>query len=110
MPTEARHILDRVNEISFNATLICELQAMDLVSDLAKEGIRAGERRLKHIKVHMVEDEVLMSSLGFSSKLNTSWEFLEYLFNHGRTRADAWLATHGGSIGERWTFDVRSLD
>lgn len=110
LPVESRHILDRVNEISFNATLIRELQAMDLVSGLAKAGVQSSERRLKHIKVHMIADELLMGSLGFSSKLNTSWEFLMHLLDQGRRCADAWLTTHGGAIGKHSTFDVRSLD
>ncbi|MEX2649721.1 MAG: patatin-like phospholipase family protein [Alphaproteobacteria bacterium] len=109
VPMDARHIIDRVNEISFNATLIRELRAMDLVNSIVEKGASGGTRRLKHIKVHMIEDEALMGELGFSSKLNASWDFLTFLRDRGRDATGAWLAEHADELGRRSTFDVSAL-
>jgi hypothetical protein len=34
---------------------------------------------------------------------------LEYLFDLGRQRADAWVGRHGADIGHRSTFDLQTL-
>lgn len=108
VPKDARHIMDRANEIGFNATLIRELRSIELINKLSRGGsLSAGARHLKHMKIHMIEDEALMAELGFSSKLNAAWDFLFFLFDHGRRVADAWLVDHRDDLGVRSTWQAK---
>jgi len=106
VPTDARHILDRANEISFNATLIRELWAMDLINSILHHLAPDGGRQLKAMRIHMIRNESLMAGLGFSSKLNASWDFLVHLRDEGRAAAERWLLGDGLGLGRRTTFDI----
>jgi NTE family protein len=107
-PRSAREILDRVNEITFNASLQREFRAIDFVSRLIEEG-KLDPARYKHVLVHRIEAEDDMKSLGVSSKLNAEWEFLRHLFEIGRNAADLWLARHFDDLGRRSTVDIRAM-
>ena len=108
VPRQARDILNRLNEITFNASLLRELRAIDFVTRLMDEGRLEGTG-YRRVLVHMVEDEMTLSALGASSKLNTEHAFLEMLFTKGRLAADHWVATNFDAVGERSTLDIRNL-
>ena len=107
-PHTARDILNRLNEITFNASLLRELRAVDFVTRLLEEGRMEGTG-YRRVLVHMVEDEATLSSLGASSKMNAERAFIEMLFHRGRATADAWLALHFADIGKKSTIDIRKL-
>jgi NTE family protein len=108
VPRQAREILNRLNEITFNASLLRELRAIDFVTRLMDEGRLEGTG-YRRVLVHMVEDEMTLSALGASSKLNTEHDFLEMLFTKGGQAADHWIASHFEDIGERSTVSIRDL-
>lgn len=105
VPNSAQEILNRVNEISFNSSMMREMRAICFVNRLIEEGIIA-PNRMKHILIHMIEAEELMAQLGCSSKLNTNWGFLTRLRDIGRERADDWLAKNFAKLGLQATVDV----
>lgn len=107
-PHTARDILNRLNEITFNASLLRELRAVDFVTRLMDEGRMEGTG-YRRVHVHMVEDEAALSSLGASSKMNAEHAFIDMLFHRGRTATDAWLNQHSAGIGVRSTIDIRRL-
>jgi NTE family protein len=106
-PRTARAILDRMNEITFNSSLLREFRAIDFVARMLEEG-RLDPEEYEAIRVHMVTADAL-SDLGASSKLNTEWEFLTHLRDLGRAAADRWLAEDLAGVGERATVDVRAM-
>jgi NTE family protein len=108
VPRSARDILNRVNEITFNASLLRELRTIDFVTRLLDEGRLEGTG-YRRVLVHMVEDEMSLSALGASSKLNTEHEFLDMLFTKGRNAAERWIATHFDDVGRKSTLDIRNL-
>jgi NTE family protein len=108
VPRTARDILNRLNEITFNASLLRELRAIDFVTRLMDEGRLEGTG-YRRVFVHLVEDEMALSALGASSKLNTEHEFLEMLFVKGRQATEHWIAAHFDDVGERSTIDIRQL-
>jgi NTE family protein len=108
VPRTARDILNRLNEITFNASLLRELRTIDFVTRLMDEGRLEGTG-YRRVLVHMVEDEMSLSALGASSKLNTEHEFLDMLFAKGRQATEHWLATHFEALGERSTVNIRDL-
>ena len=107
-PTTARDILGRMNEITFNASLLREFRAIDFVSRLLEEG-KLDPEKYKHILVHRIEAEDEIKPLGASSKLNAEWAFLQHLFGIGRAAAGDWLDDNYEDLGKRSTVDIRAM-
>jgi NTE family protein len=110
-PHSAPAILDRLNEISFNASVVLELNAIEAINTMLRELAQSGVNyagRYKPIRLHAMRDDGFMAQLGFASKNSTSWEFLVRLHEVGHQTADAWLRAHAGDIGVRSSFDVRA--
>ncbi|MEM6676410.1 MAG: patatin-like phospholipase family protein [Pseudomonadota bacterium] len=107
VPKTAREILNRVNEITFNSSLLRELRAIDFVRRLKEtDHLPEGYREMR---VHIIEARKRMRPLGASSKLNSEWAFLRHLFEIGREAADRWLQKNFDEIGHRSTLDVRQM-
>ena len=107
-PKTAREILDRVNEITFNSSLLRELRAIDFVGRLLDDG-KLDAREYCRINIHVIEGQEAMAGFGASSKLNAEWAFLRHLFDIGRDRAAAWLDANHGDIGDHSTINTRAL-
>lgn len=106
-PTSARDILDRLNEISFNAVLLKELRMMALLRQLAPSGDSEGARWAR-MRMHRVTSTTV-AELGASSKLISEWAFLEMLRDEGRRTAEAFLEQHGAALGTSSTYDIDQL-
>ena len=107
-PQSAREILDRVNEITFNSSLLRELRAIDFVQRLLDEGkLDPEDYRRLHLHVVEAHDEIL--PMGASSKINAEWAFLLHLFDIGRRSAADWLEATYEHLGQRSTVDTRSM-
>ena len=98
VPQTAQAILDRINTLSFNSSLMREMRAISFVNRLVDRGFDEGGR-LRKVLIHCIDAEEEMSDLGVSSKLNVQRNFLEWLFELGRSRADAFLREHFEKIG-----------
>jgi NTE family protein len=108
VPKRATDIHDRINEISFNSSLMRELRTIAFVTRLIDEG-RLDAGRYKRLNLHAVEAEKELASLTVSSKLNADEAFLTWLFELGRRRAEAWLAAHGDKIGRASSLDLAAF-
>lgn len=106
VPTTAAEIMNRVNEISFNSSLMREMRAISFVTDLIDAG-KLDNQSYKRVNVHWIEAENRMRGLGVSSKLNGRLEFLLHLKEIGRQAADAWLGANFDAIGRRSTIDIK---
>jgi NTE family protein len=104
-PTTAMEIMDRVNEITFNAGLVGEMRAIEFVTRLLQEQRLEG-RRYKALRLHMIGDDAALAEHGAASKMNTDPRFLEWLRQRGQQVAAGWLAAHRQDIGKRQTLDV----
>lgn len=98
IPQTAQAILDRINTLSFNSSLMREMRAINFVNRLVEKGFD-DNGRLKKMLIHCIDAEAEMSGLGASSKLNVSRDFLNRLFELGRRQADAFLTTNFKKIG-----------
>jgi NTE family protein len=105
IPTTATEIMNRLNEISFNSSLMREMRSVSFVTDLIDQG-KLDPNQYKHVNVHWIEAERQMRGLGVSSKLNARMDFLLHLKEIGRDVAERWIATHFDAIGERSTIDI----
>ena len=108
VPTNARDILDRLNEITFNATLVQEIEAIDAVNELKANG-HAFDSPYKRIRLHEIKDEPNLARLGHASKSNTDWNFLLELRDLGRQAAKRWLRTSLNDVGRKTTADMHRM-
>lgn len=99
-------IVNRVNEINFNSSLIAEMRAVDFVKRLIAEG-KLDDDLYKDLRVHRIYDTAAFSKLTASSKLNPSLEFFLQLKEWGRSSTEKWLEAHKKDIGKRCTVDIR---
>jgi NTE family protein len=106
-PRSAREIINRVNEVSFNATLMKELRMIAVLRQISNPGDSEGARWAK-MRIHRITSDA-MTELGYSSKLNAEWEFLCMLRDEGRRSAETFLERHGADLGTRPTFDLDNL-
>ena len=83
LPTNSRAIINRMQEISFNSSLMREMRAIAFVTQLIDEGKIAGGKRMY---MHLIEAEDVIRDLAGSSKMNGTWKFLMHLFEIGRER------------------------
>lgn len=106
-PRSARDILNRLNEIAFNATLLKELRMIALLRQVADPGNTEG-RLWGEMRMHRITSP-MMNQLGASSKLNAEWEFLTMLRDEGRRAATEFGEKHADDIGVRATFDFDAM-
>lgn len=107
LPRSARDIINRVNEVSFNSSLIKELRAIVLTQTRMREsGVDLG-----HLEtfLHIIHTDEEVKDLAASSKLNAEWDYLQLLFERGRGWASAWLDAHFEDIGQRSTLDLDEM-
>jgi NTE family protein len=111
VPTTAREILDRMNNISFNSTLMREMRAVAFVSELVGEHVLGthNNHRLRPINFHMIEAEETMDRLGASSKFNPDAAFLRSLKTLGRETAENWLEEAFPKVGVESSIDLQNL-
>ena len=106
-PRSANEILNRLNEVSFNATLMKELRMIALLRQVADPGTGEGGRWAR-MRTHRILTE-MMTELGSSSKMNAERAFLDLLREEGRRAASAFLEAHADDIGNRSTTDLDEL-
>jgi NTE family protein len=105
-PRTSEGIEDRVNELSFNSSLMLEMRKVEFVERLLKEGFNPGGK-FRHLNMHNINPETDIWDLNVSSKLNATWEFLTDMRDLGRRYAHEWLEVNYDSIGVKSTCNLR---
>ena len=106
-PRTATEILNRMNEITFNSSLLKEFRAIEFVDRLIGEG-KLDPSDYKEVRLHRIEATEEISALSASSKFNTEWPFFLHLRDIGRDAAELWLEEHYDQIGKESSFDIRN--
>jgi len=104
LPRAASEILNRLNEVAFNAVLIKELRMIALLRRVADPGDEEG-KKWAGMRVHRVANDV-MKVLNASSKLIAEWDFFCLLREEGRRSAQSFLEHHAMDLGQRSTLDL----
>ena len=106
-PQTAREILNRINEITFNASLLSEFRSIGFMRGLAETGVvrKLTGRKQGSLRLHRIAGAEELSDLSSSSKFNTEWPFFLHLRDLGRAAADAFLQKNFAAIGRRGTLD-----
>ena len=108
VPRTAADILNRINEISFNSSLMREMRAVSFVTNLATQK-RFVDEGLKHVLIHSIADDEFMGALSPTSKYNADWDFLIFLRDQGRKCAGDWLAKHFVKLGVESSVDIHKF-
>ena len=108
VPKTPQQIQNRINEISFNSSLLRELRAINFVQRLLAEGkLKAGE--MSRVLVHMIADDALMNSLSVATKTVPNPVVLHSMKQAGRAAADQFLTDHRADLGSRSTVDLPTM-
>ncbi|SLN60361.1 patatin-like phospholipase family protein [Roseisalinus antarcticus] len=108
LPTDPQSIQNRINEISFNSSLLRELRAINFVARLLAEG-RVPKGSMKKVLVHMIADDGLMNDLSVATKMVPNAVVMARLKAAGRESANTFLAEHFDDIGDRSTVDLEKM-
>jgi len=107
-PTSASAIMNRINEITFNSSLIGEYRGIDFVTRLIDEGKLprgTGPGQYRRINVHRILLDRFGTHFDAFGKLSTDYEFFEMLHLSGKRAARRFLDEHFDDIGVRSTVD-----
>ncbi len=85
LPTSAREIAARIEQIQFNATLNSDLETL-------KYGKLIGATdKLRRLRLGRISVDEELAGLASESAANLGWEFLERLHEGGRSATELWL-------------------
>jgi NTE family protein len=104
-PNTAQEIMDRVNELTFNASLLAQMRAIDFVKRMLAQG-RLDNKLYKDILLHRIDGGEALEAYPASSKLSAQTGLVKDLFELGRKAAKSWMARHFEAIGKQGTVNI----
>jgi NTE family protein len=110
-PTSSGEIMNRINEITFNSSLIDEYRAIDFVGRLIDQGRLprgTGPGQYRRINVHRIVLDRFGTHFDAFSKLSTDYDFFDMLHVSGVRAARRFLDEHFDDIGKKSTVDLRA--
>ena len=108
VPVTPQQIQNRINEISFNSSLLRELRAIAFVQRLLKQGrLTAAEK--SNVLIHMIADDDLMTDLSVATKLVPNGFFVDKLKEAGRATAHTFLSRHKQDLNSRSTVNLEKM-
>ncbi|HVL45738.1 MAG TPA: patatin-like phospholipase family protein, partial [Acidovorax sp.] len=105
VPSSASEIMERMNEVTFNASLLAELRAIEFVRRLLAEG-KLDARRYKSVRMHRIDGGSALAPFGADSKLRADLAFVRKLFALGRAAGQDWLNAHRKDVGVRPSIQI----
>src|SRR5277367_5065329 len=110
-PTSSSEIMNRINEITFNSSLIAEYRAIEFVARLIDQGVLprgTGPGQYRRINVHRILLDRFGTHFDSFSKMSTDFDFFEMLHLSGMRAARRFLDEHFADIGVKSTVDLRA--
>jgi NTE family protein len=108
VPTSARGIVNRLNEITFNAALLQEFRAIDFVARLIDAG-RLDGTHYKKIRMHLIEGGAALDGFAADTKMQADYGFFQKLYGIGKRAGEAFLSENFDSIGVRGTLELKEM-
>lgn len=108
IPSTPYEIENRLNEITFNGSLMKELRAIGFLWEIIQHD-KLDRAAYRDARLHRIEATEEMCSLSVSSKMNAEMAFLEHLFEIGFDAADKWVQTAWPEVGKSATWRPREI-
>jgi NTE family protein len=108
VPRTSRDILNRLNELSFNTSIMREMRGFATITQLIESG-QLNNHHYSEVNFHMIEAQDDLANFNASSKFNTDIGFLEDLHQRGWNAAERWLEKHFDMLGVKSTLDVMEV-
>ncbi len=105
IPRAPGEISNRVDEVTFNASLLAELRAADFVARLIRSGVLKSDQ-YREERLHRIGGVGKLEGFNAATKNDVSWPFLKRLRDLGRDDAKAWLEQNFDAIGVESTLDI----
>lgn len=106
-PRSSAEIADRVNELTFNASLLTQMRTVEFVNGLIARGALSGGT-CKTIRMHRIDGGEAIQAWPSSSRATTDAAMIRSLFELGQTAARGWLERHFDAIGHHATVNIRA--
>lgn len=106
LPNNMHEAMERVSEITFNASLLREFRAIDFVNRLIDENRLEGTK-YRQMRLHRIDADTALQEYSATTKFDTRWSFFEKLHEVGRESAGVWLDENYRHIGNKATLDLR---
>ena len=108
VPKSPQDIVNRINEISFNSSLLRELRAIAFVKRMVSDG-KVPKGAMKDVLIHMISDDGLMNDLSVATKLVPSPYVMGKLKAAGTAAAERFLADDAPRIGTEGTVSLAEM-
>jgi NTE family protein len=108
LPKTAAEIFNRMDEISFNSSLMREMRAVAFVTKLIDDNV-LDRGKYSRMLIHSIRDDAAMAELGVATKLNPDWDFLCRLRDSGRVKTAEWLDSNFDKVGQSSTVDLAEI-
>lgn len=108
LPRTAAEIENRINEISFNATLLRELRAIEYVQRLL-DTQAVSETEKRRLFIHSVADDETMTQMSVATKLTPTPALVGHLHDAGYAAMDRFLSQNGTKLGKSSTCDLHAM-
>lgn len=108
VPKTTKEINDRINEISFNNSLMAEMRMVYFKEKIFNLGYDL-RGRLRRIHFHRISADNVLHDLTLSSKYNITWDFLNHLRERGRASAEEWIENHAQDVESKSSFDIKKV-
>ncbi|MET0311741.1 MAG: patatin-like phospholipase family protein [Burkholderiaceae bacterium] len=105
-PQTPAEIADRVNELTFNASLLTQMRAIDFINRLIEDGWLQGSH-CRTIRLHRIDGGEGIAGFAASSRISTDAQLLEKLSAMGRAAGERWLKKHFADVGVNSTVNIR---
>ena len=113
IPKSAEDIYNRINEISFNSSLMREFRAISFVKKIVENDWIKPEFRdqfqFNELYLHSIRADQALKDYSVASKFSPDWNFLCKLRDQGRESAEMWLDRHFDDLGQRSSIDLTTL-
>ncbi|MEQ1732884.1 MAG: patatin-like phospholipase family protein [Bacteroidia bacterium] len=108
VPKTVRDIQDRINDISFNSSLINEMRMIYFKDKILDMGHNL-KGKLRKINFHEIAADNVLHNYTMSSKSNTTWDFLNVLRMKGRECATQWLAEDFENVNLKSSLKIKNM-
>lgn len=108
-PKTSAEILNRINELTFNASLLTQMRTIEFINALIVRG-ELRDTTCKLVRMHRIDAGEAIRTYPSSTRTSTDAAMLRALFGMGQAAARQWLARHADALGQRGTIDIRSDD